>query len=195
MKVKEYCFSIALIMFALFFFISGSTLPTSADEMKKSGQLPILGQSCAGGTHTTITECAAAWCCKTNDICNSNPECRDARSQFFSTRAGRSYKAFIPLLKLPGLNDWMRNFSCLNIYCGKPYLGHDAGERCLMEKRREVTATCFANPDCYAIKYCVIDKVGSRAECMERYPKGKTDFEMWSTCGVSTGCFSLIGTP
>ena len=63
-----------------------------------------------------------------------------------------------------------------------------------MEKCREVTATCFANPDCYAIKYCVIDKVGSRAECMERYPKGKADFEMWSTCGVSTGCFSLIGT-
>ena len=195
MTVTEYCFGICSAIIAMIFLTCGSASQASAEEMKQAREIPILGQSCVGGTSMTIDECAEKWCCKTNEACSSNAECREARSQFFATRAGRSYKAFTQLLKLPGLRDWMRNFSCLSIYCGKSYLGHDAGERCLMEKCTEVTSTCFANPDCYAIKYCVIDKAGSRAECMERYPKGRADYEMWTACGSSTGCFSLIGTP
>ena len=195
MKIEKYLIGICRAVISLIFLICCSALTASTEEMKQPGGIPILGQLCAGGTSTTIDECAEKWCCKTNEICRNNAQCREVRSQFFATRAGRGYQAFTQLLTLPGLLDWMRNFSCLNIYCGKSYLGHDAGERCLMEKCKEVTATCFANPDCYAIKYCVIDQVGSRVECMDRYPKGRADYEMWSACGSSTGCFALIGKP
>jgi hypothetical protein len=194
MRPVKYHSGICTII-ALIFFICGFSCATSGDKIKQAGEIPILGQPCLEGAYATIDECAEKWCCQTNEACNGSPECREARSLFFATRAGRNYKAFTQVLTLPGLGDWMRNFSCLNMYCGTPYLGHDAGERCLMVKCREVTAACFANPDCYAIKYCVIDKAGSRRECIERYPKGRADYEKWTECGVSSGCFSLIGTP
>jgi hypothetical protein len=195
MRETGYRFIIYKVIMAHIMFICIFALPGFAEEMKQSGEVPILGQPCAGVSHATIDECAEKWCCKTNESCSSNAECREARRQFFATRAGRSYKAFTQLLALSGLHDWMRNFSCLNVNCGTPYLGHDAGERCLMEECREVTSKCFASSDCYAIKYCVIDKVGSRTQCMERYPKGRADYEMWTACGSSTGCFALSGPP
>jgi len=71
------------VIMAHIIFICISALSAFAEEIKQLGEVPILGQPCAGGTHTTIDECAEKWCCKANEGCSSNAECREARSRFF----------------------------------------------------------------------------------------------------------------
>jgi hypothetical protein len=146
-------------------------------------------------TQEGLAACARDHCPDLNRACESSPACQEARACFFQNRAYRSYQATLKCRELPGFDLWMQAWSCQFIHCGPKFMGIDAGERCLTEKCAEVTQRCFGNPECFALKYCLIDKAGTYEECAAKHPQGKADHDAWTACGRNTGCFALIGTP
>ncbi len=167
-----------------------------ASAFAEEGSLPPtqLAQQ-TGDRISGLSACARNHCPDLNRACESSPACQEARAYFFQIQAFRSYQGILKCRELPGFALWMQSWSSQFIHCGSQFMGIDAGERCLTEKCAEVTRKCFGNPECFALKYCLIDKAGTYEECAAKHPQGKTDHDAWTGCGRSTGCFALIGTP
>jgi len=151
----------------------------------------IFNQVCAVGNVTDFNTCTNSYCCQTNAACNSNPDCV-AAAQCFQQHGGmRGYGAISNCYQLPGAEKYMQNFACRFQYCGQ-FMTLNEGELCLTEKCAEVTAACFSDPDCFSLKFCIVDQAGTPAECRQRHPEGIQAFERWTACGNETGCYALM---
>lgn len=151
----------------------------------------ILQQSCTSSAITDFTSCTATHCCKTNAECENDPECQATARCFMENGGMRGYGGISHCYKMPGASKYMQNFACRFQYCGQ-FMTLNQGELCLTEKCAQETAACFSNPYCFALKFCIVDKAGTFAECRQLYPEGVADFDRWSACGQETGCYALM---
>ena len=151
----------------------------------------LLNQACTAGNVTNFNTCTESHCCETNSACNDDPDCTTAAQCFMNNGGMRGYGGISNCYQLPGAEKYMQNFACRFQYCGQ-YMTLNEGELCLTEKCAEATAACFSNPDCFALKFCIVDHAGTPAECRQRHPEGIADFERWSSCGNETGCYALM---
>ncbi len=151
----------------------------------------ILNQPCSLGNVTDFNTCTNSYCCQTNAACNNDPDCVAAARCFQQNGGMRGYGGISNCYQLPGAEKYMQNFACRFQHCGQ-FMTINAGELCLTEKCANVTAACFSNPDCFALKFCIVDKAGTPVECRQRHPEGIPDFDRWTACGNETGCYALM---
>ncbi|MFZ5818888.1 MAG: hypothetical protein ACOYYJ_03215 [Chloroflexota bacterium] len=172
-----------------------NTLPAAPTETITptlvSAAANIFNQACAVGSVTNFNACTDSYCCETNAACNNDLDCVAAAQCFQQNGGMRGYGGISNCYQMPGAEKYMQNFACRFQYCGQ-FMTLNEGELCLTEKCAEVTAACFSNPDCFALKFCIVDQAGTPAECRQRHPEGIPDFERWTACGNETGCFALM---
>lgn len=151
----------------------------------------LLGQQCLDTSHSSFQTCTTAYCCETSVACSADPNCAEAERCFQQNGGMRGYGGISACYTLPGATMYMRLFACRFQYCGQ-YMTLNTGELCLTEACPLETAGCFSNPDCFALKFCIVDGIGSRADCSAIYPAGVADFDRWNNCGTQSGCFAQM---
>jgi hypothetical protein len=173
---------------------AASPTPLSAETVAPvpgSSVAGVFNQACTVGNVTDFNTCTHSYCCQTNAACNNDPDCV-AAAQCFQQHGGmRGYGGISNCYQLPGAEKYMQNFACRFQYCGQ-FMTLNAGELCLTEKCAQVTAACFSDPNCFALKFCIVDQAGTPAECRQRHPEGIQAFDRWTACGNETGCFALM---
>lgn len=154
----------------------------------------ILNQTCTPTIDTqpaSFAACTEGYCCETSAHCEDDPECQQAAACFMENGGMRGYEGISACYEHPGADAYMDLFACRFQFCGE-YMTLNEGEHCLRDKCVIETVGCFSNPDCFALKFCIADRVASPEECRVRHPEGQADFNRWQTCGRSTGCFDLM---